>query len=99
MSLDHSQLSVFEALERSWRHFGGVTEELLVDRAREMVLDPTVTPVVWNPRFLELCGHYGIRPVACRGRRPQTKGVAAYCTSSCRFNARLSPQGRIGGAQ
>ena len=74
VSLDHSQLSVFEALERSWQHFGGVTEELLVDRGREMVLDPTVTPVVWNPRFLELCGHYRIRPVACRGRRPQTKG-------------------------
>jgi transposase len=74
VSLDHSQLSVFEALERSWQHFGGVTEELLVDRAREMVLDPTVTPVIWNPRFLELCGHYGIRPVACRGHRPATKG-------------------------
>ncbi len=74
VSLDHTQLSVFEALERSFRHLGGVTEELLVDRAREMVLDPTVTPVVWNPRFLELCGHYHLRPVACRGRRPQTKG-------------------------
>ena len=53
VSLDHSQLSVFAALERSWQHFGGGTEELLVDRGREMVLDPTVTPVVWNPRFLE----------------------------------------------
>ena len=74
VSLDHTQLSVFEALERSWLHIGGVTEEVLVDRAREMVLNPSVTPVVWNQRFLELCGHYGIRPVACRGRRPQTKG-------------------------
>jgi len=29
---------------------------------------------VYNPRFLAFAAHYGFRPVACRPRRPQTKG-------------------------
>jgi transposase len=73
-SLDHSQASVFEAIEKSLQHFGGAPRSLLVDRAREMVQDPSVTPVVWNSRFLELCGHYRMEPRACQARRGQTKG-------------------------
>jgi hypothetical protein len=29
---------------------------------------------VYNPRFLAFAAHYGFRPIACRVRRPQTKG-------------------------
>ena len=29
---------------------------------------------MYNPRFLAFVAHYGFRPVACRPRRPQTKG-------------------------
>ena len=29
---------------------------------------------VYNPRFLSFAAHYGFRPVACRPRRPQSKG-------------------------
>jgi len=29
---------------------------------------------IYNPRFLAFATHYGFRPVACRPRRPQTKG-------------------------
>jgi len=29
---------------------------------------------IYNPRFLAFATHYGFRPVACRVRRPQTKG-------------------------
>jgi transposase len=74
VSLDHSQGSVFEAIESSLRHFGGAPLTLLVDRAREMVADPSVTPVIWNQHFLELCGHYRMEPRACPPRRGQTKG-------------------------
>ena len=41
---------------------------------------------VYNPRFLAFAAHYGFRPVACRPRRPQTKGKVerpfAYIESS-----------------
>ena len=29
---------------------------------------------IYNPKFLAFAAHYGFRPVACRPRRPQTKG-------------------------
>ncbi len=86
VSLDHSQASVFEAIESSLGHFGGAPLTLLVDRAREMVANPSVTPVIWNQHFLELCGHYRIGPRACPPRRGQTKDWAAYCTSSLALN-------------
>lgn len=73
-SLDERQVSLFEALEEGFWHFGGVPKELLVDNARAMVLNPSPSRFQWNPHFLELCGHYRVRPVPCRVGHPQTKG-------------------------
>jgi len=28
----------------------------------------------WNPHFLELCGHYSMKPIACRVGNPRAKG-------------------------
>jgi transposase len=73
-SLDERQVSLFEALEEGFWHFGGASKELLVDNARAMVLNPSPSRFQWNPHFLELCGHYRVKPVACRVRQPRTKG-------------------------
>jgi hypothetical protein len=37
--------------------------------------------VQFHPRFLDLAGHYGFRPRACRPARAQTKTQASYCRS------------------
>lgn len=73
-SLDEAQGSVFAALEAGFAHFGGAPRRLLVDNAKALVADARPATFAWNPRFLELCGHYQIEPVACRVRRAQTKG-------------------------
>jgi len=73
-SLDASQASVFEALEAGLCHFGGAPKELLVDNARTFVDDASPQHFAWNRRFLELCGHYRMRPRACHPGRPRTKG-------------------------
>ncbi len=73
-SLDEAQGSVFAALEAGFAHFGGVPRQLLVDNAKVLVTDARPAAFAWNPRFLALCGHYQLEPVACRVRRPQTKG-------------------------
>lgn len=73
-SLDETQASIFEALELGLRHFGGAPKELLVDNAKAFVLDANPAHFRWNPQFLELCGHYRLKPRACRVRRAQTKG-------------------------
>ena len=73
-SLDETQLSVFEAVELCLRHFGGAPKELLVDNAKAFVLDANPAHFRWNPQFLELCGHYRVKPRACQPYRAQTKG-------------------------
>ena len=38
------------------------------------MLDANPAHFRWNPQFLELCGHYRMRPTACQPYRARTKG-------------------------
>lgn len=73
-SYDETQWSIYEAIECSFAHFGGAPKEVLVDNAKAFILDARPDAVEWNPRFLELCGHYRVAPRHCQVRRAQTKG-------------------------
>jgi transposase len=73
-SVNETQGSIFEALEAALRYFGGSPKELLVDNPRAFVVNANPANFTWNLRFLELCGHYSIQPVACQPGRPRTKG-------------------------
>src|SRR5919199_4168485 len=73
-SLDETQASIYEAIELSLRHFGGAPKQLVVDNAKAFVLDANPAHFRWNPQFLELCGHYRLRPTACQPYRARTKG-------------------------
>lgn len=73
-SLVETQPAIFEALETSWRYFGGTTQELLVDNPRAFVTNANPVRFAWNRHFLELCGHYRVQPIACHPNRPRTKG-------------------------
>lgn len=73
-SFDETQGSIYEAIEAGFAHFGGAPRQLLVDNAKAFVLEARPGAVVWNPRFLELCGHYRVEPRHCQVRRAQTKG-------------------------
>ncbi len=73
-SLSEKQDSVMEAIEEGWRHFGGACRQLLIDNARSMVLRHRRSDIRWNQRFLALCGHYRIQPIAAAPGHPQTKG-------------------------
>jgi len=73
-SLDETQPSIFEAVEACLRHFEGAPKELLVDNAKAFVLQANPAHFRWNPQFLELCGHYRVKPRACQPYRARTKG-------------------------
>lgn len=65
----------YEGLIRSFEYFGGVTREVLVDNQKSAVLVPSNQGRPrFNERFLDLAGHYGFSPRACRPYRAQTKG-------------------------
>ncbi|MGE5686885.1 MAG: IS21 family transposase [Gemmatimonadota bacterium] len=59
---------------RAFEHLGGVAATCLSDNMKVVVTGYEDDVPVYNPRFLAFATHYGYRPVACRPRRPQTKG-------------------------
>jgi transposase len=65
----------YEGLIRAFEWFAGVPSEVLVDNQKCAVLEhPRGGPVQFHPRFLDVAGHYGFVPKACRPARAQTKG-------------------------
>lgn len=65
----------YEALVRAFEWFGGSPAEVLVDNQKAAVLaHRRGGDVQFHPRFVDLAGHYGFRPRACRPARAQTKG-------------------------
>jgi len=65
----------YESLVRTFEWFGGTPGEVLVDNQKAAVIEHSVGEAVrFNPRFLDLAGHYGFRPRACRPYRARTKG-------------------------
>jgi len=58
----------------AFSHLGGVAASCLYDNLKVVVCSHGDDGPVYNPRFLAFATHYGFRPIACRPRRPQTKG-------------------------
>ena len=70
------QESWFAGLESAFAAFGGVTEEVLFDSARALVVehDAVTRSVVFNDKLLAFAKHWGFRPRACAPYRARTKG-------------------------
>lgn len=65
----------YEGIIRSFEYFGGGTKEVLVDNQKTAVISHRHGErVVFNSRFIDMAGHYGFIPRACRPYRAQTKG-------------------------
>jgi transposase len=65
----------YEGVIRSLEYFGGVPQEVLVDNQKAAVLEWAKDGRVrFNERFVDLAGHYGFVPRACRPYRARTKG-------------------------
>ena len=65
----------YDGMIRSFEYFGGVTAEMLIDNQKTAVISHRAGErVVFNERFLDLAGHYGFTPRACKPGRAQTKG-------------------------
>lgn len=59
---------------RAFEYLGGLAAECLYDNMKVVVTAHDGGQPVYNTRFLGFATYYGFRPVACRPRRPQTKG-------------------------
>lgn len=70
------QESWFAGVEGAFQHFGGVTEEVLLDNDRGLVArhDRETREVEFNARLHAFAKHWGFRPRACAPYRARTKG-------------------------
>jgi transposase len=70
------QESWFAGLEGAFRHFGGVTEEVLFDNDRGLVVrhNRETREVEFNARLHAFGRHWRFRPRACAPYRARTKG-------------------------
>lgn len=65
----------YEGVIRAFEWFGGSVEEVLVDNQKSCVIAHRVGErVEFNDRFVDLAGHYGFAPRACKPGRAKTKG-------------------------
>jgi transposase len=66
----------FAGLESTFRAFGGIPREVLLDNARALILyhDPASREVVLHPRLHAFAQHWGFRIRACAPYRARTKG-------------------------
>ncbi len=73
-SLADNMDAIFEAVVAGFAHFDGCCRSLLVDNAKAFVLRHRGSDLAWNERFLSLCGHFGVQPIAGTPGHPQSKG-------------------------
>jgi transposase len=78
-----------EGLDGAFRHFGGLTEQILCDNASPLVVshDRQSGQVVWNPGFEAFCRDRGLTAKACRPRRARTKGKIERGVGYVKHNA------------
>jgi transposase len=70
------QSAWLDGLEAAFRHFGGVTQEVLLDNARALVdyHDVATREVRFNARLHAFARYWGFQPRACAPYRARTKG-------------------------
>jgi transposase len=65
---------LLNCMAHAFRYFDGVTERVLTDRMKTVLIDETGGELHFNTKFLGFAGYYGFVPQVCRPYRPETKG-------------------------
>jgi transposase len=73
-SFDMTVESFLEGHVRAFTWLGGVPRECVYDNLRAAVARRDGDVVTWNPRFVQLRGHYAFHASACTPETPREKG-------------------------
>lgn len=65
---------LLSCLVHGFQYFGGVTECVLTDRMKTVLLDEKGGELHFQKKFLDFAAYYGFVPRVCRPYRPETKG-------------------------
>jgi len=76
IEFSHSQnlVSLGQAHINAFRYFGGVTDSILYDNMKTVVLSREGNRIHWNPHFMDFASYYGFVPRLCLPGRKETKG-------------------------
>src|SRR3954467_13442679 len=75
-SFDMTAESFLEGHVRAFGWLGGVPRECVYDNLRSAVARRDGQEITWNPRFVQLRGHYAFHATACTPATPREKGSA-----------------------
>lgn len=67
-------ISLCQGHIEAFRYFGGVTDTILYDNMKTIVISREGDNIQWNPQFMDFAGHYGFIPKVCLPGRKETKG-------------------------
>jgi hypothetical protein len=73
-SFDMTVESFLEGHVRAFDWLGGVPRECVYDNLRSAVARRDRKVITWNPRFVQLRGHYAFHATACTPATPREKG-------------------------
>jgi transposase len=71
---DRKFFTLIRRHQDAFAHFGGVPQTCLYDGEKTVLLRWEAGQPIFNPAFIAFITHYRCRPVACKPRRPKTKG-------------------------
>lgn len=71
----------------AFRHFGGVTQTVLVDNAKALIMNRDGEVVRLHPAFEAFCKDWGVAVRACRPYRARTKGKTERGVGYAKSNA------------
>lgn len=72
--LDRSIPSVIQALDRTFRHIGGIPTYVLTDNERSVSLDHVAHIAIRNPHMVSVAVYYGFSLATCVPYDPESKG-------------------------
>ncbi|MBV9017322.1 MAG: transposase, partial [Alphaproteobacteria bacterium] len=92
----HRQENWLAGLQGAFRRFGGITEEVLFDNDRGLVVrhDHLTREVEFNARLRAFAKHWGFRPRACAPYRACTLSLGALVFAGTRAPSLRHPQRR-----
>jgi hypothetical protein len=86
-TLSQHKAEFYRCLVQALEFFGGSPRAVIVDNLKAAVLNGSGRSACFHPEFLALCGYFGLQPIACQRRDPQSKGIVEGGVRYVKHNA------------
>jgi transposase len=86
-TLSQRKAEFYRCLVHALEFFGGSPRAVIFDNLKAAVLNGSGRAACFHPEFLALCGIYGLQPIACERRDPESKGIVERGVRYVKHNA------------